>query len=54
MATSSFFKEFVITDRKAFEQFRKDTESLVESSRKDKPLSSLEYGREKLKDFSFR
>lgn len=56
MATSSMLKEFKISDRNAFEQFVKNTETDKRQNdvRKVKESSSLKYGEEKLKNFSFR
>lgn len=56
MATSSMQKDFIIRDRKAFEQFKEVSKSDAKHSaeRKVKKSSSLAYGEEKLKHFSFR
>ena len=56
MATTSMQKEFIIRDRNAFEQFKKtiEPEKTQNVERKVKESSSLAYGEEKLKHFSFR
>lgn len=56
MATTSMQKDFVIRNRKAFERFRKTIEVNPKRNveRKVKISSSLAYGEEKLKHFSFR
>lgn len=51
MATSSMQKNFIINDKKAFEQLKKDLDSKQSIVRKPKPSSSLTYGEEKLKRF---
>ena len=54
MATSSLTKDFEIRDKKAFEQFKKDIETKSNHDRTIVKSPSLEKGREKLKQFSFR
>lgn len=56
MATSSMQKDFIIKDRDAFENFKKVIEPNLKQNdeRRAKVSSSLAYGEEKLKQFSFR
>ena len=55
MATTSMNKDFIITDKEAFEQFRRDVQKAQESRPKEvKESPSLYRGREKLEQFSFR
>lgn len=54
MATASLTKDFVVRDEKAFEQFKKDVETKSNKNRTVKTSPSLERGKEKLKQFSFR
>lgn len=56
MATSSMQKDFIIKDKKAFEQLKKDLKSASKErlSNKTQKSASLSHGEEKLKQFSFR
>lgn len=54
MATSSLTKDFVVGDKKAFAQFKKDIETMPENDRTVKSCPSLKRGKEKLKYFSFQ
>lgn len=53
MATISMHKEFVIKEKKAFEQLKKDVEKKANTNRTVESAPSLEKGAEKLKRFSF-
>jgi hypothetical protein len=54
MATSSLHKEFVVKDKKAFEQLKKDIEEKANLNTTVEVAHSLEEGEEILKHFSFR
>lgn len=53
MATISMHKKFVIKDKKAFEQLKKDVEKKTNLNRSVESAPSLEKGLRKLKGFSF-
>lgn len=54
MAMISMHKEFVVKEEKAFEQLKKDVEKKAPLNRSVEYALSLEKGKEKLKQFSFR
>lgn len=54
MATISMHKDFVVKDKKAFEQLKKDVESKADYNRTVKSAPSLEKAAVKLKQFTFR
>ncbi len=54
MATSSMKKDFIINDKKAFEQLKRNLASKPDTDRRPKPSSSLKYGEEKLEGFLSR
>lgn len=55
MATSSMDKDFIIKDNAAFEQYQRDLKRTSGTSERHlKTSPSLEYGKRKLKRFSFR
>lgn len=53
MATISMHKEFVVKEKEAFEQLKKDIEKKADLNRSVESAPSLEKGIEKLKQFSF-
>ena len=54
MAIISMHKDFVVKDKKAFEQLKKDIEKKTNPNRSVEAAPSLEKGIVKLKQFSFR
>lgn len=54
MATNSITKDFIVTDKKAFEQLKKDAASKCAPDQLIKKTNHLERGLEELKRFSFR
>ena len=54
MAIISMHKDFVVKEKKAFEQLKKDVEKKANSNRSVEGAPSLEKGIVKLKQFSFR
>lgn len=54
MAMISMHKDFVVKEEKVFEQLKKDVEKKIPLKRSAERALSLEKGKEKLKQFSFR
>ena len=54
MAIISMHKDFVVKEEKVFEQLKKDVEKKANLNRSVERALSLEKGKEKLKQFSFR